>query len=65
MLASFILWLVGPEYPHHFGGYTWVLIPMIVCGLGNSLFTAIISSCISAVIDKKLIGTAFGLASCS
>ena len=65
LASSFVMLVIFPMCQNSGNCDIYYIVPLLVNGLGGSLFTAVIWPCIPLICDKKLLGTAFGILDCS
>ncbi|KRX07068.1 Major facilitator superfamily domain, general substrate transporter [Pseudocohnilembus persalinus] len=63
MIITFIMWMYIPICPE--GGCYWFYMPILFNGLGTSFFSAVVYPAVPLTVEKKLLGSAFGIQDCA
>ena len=61
LLACATTMLIPPVSPAASSPQYWCIIPLVLLGIGYSIFAAALWGCIPYTVHSRLVGTAFGL----
>lgn len=62
--VSFILFLILPTCPEVGGCEFNFILPLVINGIGLATYFSVVFAAVTVLVEKKLLGTAFGILDC-